>query len=237
MVKIGFICEGFTEFLLIQSPRFKQFLNSINLESVNTINAEGSGNLLPHNISGYIESLKRDGAEKIIILTDLDQDVCITKTKERIAAPADCILIIAVKQIESWFLASTPTMQALLKDDSFFFEFPERESIPFLTINSLLIEKTGRGAGRNMSGKTKLIKRLILLGLDNGTLVITLQVRGLKDNISSGNTKYLAADIVAVQPPQTLQVFYKPTYQQYHIPTEMSYTPYTHFLPSVIQRE
>lgn len=166
MVKIGFICEGFTEFFFLQSPEFKQLLNSINLELVNTINAEGSGNLLPHNISGYMERLKKDGAEKIIILTDLDQDICITKTKERISAPADCIVIIAVKQIESWFLACTSTMQALLRDDSFIFDFPENEEMPFLTINNLLLEKTGRGIGRNMSGKTKLIKRLLLLGLD-----------------------------------------------------------------------
>lgn len=166
MVKIGFICEGITEFLWLQSPEFKQFLTDIDLSLTNTINAEGSGNLLPHNIAGYIKQLKKDGAEKIVILTDLDEDVCITKTKERISAIEDSIVIIAVRQIESWFLACTPTMRALLKDNSFTFDFPEHEKAPFLTINNLLIEKTGRGIGRYMSGKVKLIKRLLSLGLD-----------------------------------------------------------------------
>jgi len=56
MVKIGFICEGITEFLWLQSPEFKQFLSSINLALTNTINAEGSGNFLPHNIAGILNS-------------------------------------------------------------------------------------------------------------------------------------------------------------------------------------
>ncbi|QEH40016.1 hypothetical protein [Chitinophaga sp. XS-30] len=43
-----------------------------------------------------------------------------------------------------------------------------------------------------------------------GTLVVTLQVRALKDGHPSGNRKYAAADIIAVQEPQTKQVFHKP---------------------------
>lgn len=104
--------------------------------------------------------------KKIVILTDLDENVCITKTKERISVIEDTTVVIAVRQIESWFLACTPTMCALLKDDSFSFDFPEREKVPFLTINNLLIEKTGRGIGRYMNGKVKLIKRLLPPGLD-----------------------------------------------------------------------
>ncbi|MVT10888.1 hypothetical protein [Chitinophaga tropicalis] len=70
-----------------------------------------------------------------------------------------------------------------------------------------------------------------------GTLVVTLQVRGLKDNLPSGNGRSLAADIVAVQPPQTGQVFHKPAYLQHPISNETSNTVYPHFLPFVIQRE
>ena len=68
----------------------------------------------------------------------------------------------------------------------------------------------------------------------NGTLVVTLQVRGMQDNIPSRNSRYLAADIVAVQPPQTLQVFHKPTYPQ---PQNISYTNFLHSQPSIILRE
>ncbi|HJT73083.1 MAG TPA: hypothetical protein VJ720_03670, partial [Chitinophaga sp.] len=68
----------------------------------------------------------------------------------------------------------------------------------------------------------------------NGSLVVTLQVRGMKDNIPSRNTRYLSADIVAVQPPQTLEVFHKQTYPQ---PQNISYINYTHSQPFIILRE
>lgn len=165
MVKIGFIVEGQTELILIQSTAFKNFLSHNNIELVNVINADGSGNLLPHNIEGYIQILEKSGAEKIFILTDLDRDICITKTKERISARPQDIVIIAVKTIEAWFLACTPVMQLLLDDMTFSFPEPEKEDVPFQTINDLLIHYTGRGIGR-AAGKIKLVTRLLKLGLD-----------------------------------------------------------------------
>ncbi|MDI9363949.1 MAG: hypothetical protein QM541_03285 [Flavobacterium sp.] len=63
MVKVGFICEGKTERKLLGSANFKSCLQSINLEQVDeVINAESSGNLLPHNIKVYTEGLKSKGA-------------------------------------------------------------------------------------------------------------------------------------------------------------------------------
>lgn len=166
MVKIGFICEGVTEQILLQSSTFKQFLKSINLESVPVIDAQGSGNLLPHNISGYILRLEKEGAEKIFILTDLDDDICITKTKQRINARQEDIVIIAVKKIESWFLACSAAMAALTKQPGFAFQTPEAEVRPFETINNLMIQHLGRGIGKGTGGKVKLITRLLEFGLD-----------------------------------------------------------------------
>jgi predicted ribonuclease YlaK len=175
MVKIGIICEGMTEFILMQSPAFRTFLTDNNIALVNTINAEGSGNLLPHNIAGYIQTLEKAGAERILILTDLDQDVCITKTKTRISARPQDIVIIAVKQIEAWFLACTTAMQALLRDPNFLFTFPEKETTPFKTINSLLVDKTGKGIGMHKSAKIRLINRLLSCGLDLSEAAIHLE--------------------------------------------------------------
>src|SRR5689334_2690998 len=124
MIKVGFIVEGDTEFILLKSTSFNKFLKKNNIELVNVINACGSGNLLPHNIGGYIQLLERNGAEKIVILTDLDQDVCITSTKDRIKSRPQDLIVIAVQQIESWFLACTPAMRQLLKTDDFFFPLP-----------------------------------------------------------------------------------------------------------------
>jgi hypothetical protein len=167
MIKIGFICEGFTERKLLESENFKNFLQSINIEIVNeVINAEGSGNLLPHNIFAYIERLKSKAAEKIIILTDLDDDICITNTKARIGATKNEIIIVAVKKIEAWFLACDSVMQKLLNDEDFQFENPELELNPFETIRQLKIEKTGRGFNKGTGGKINLLNNLLLLGLN-----------------------------------------------------------------------
>ena len=166
MVKIGFICEGDTEQILLLSDSFQQYLSSINLLAVNVINACGSGNLLPHNIGGYLESLEKTGAEVVVILTDLDDDICITRTKERIKSREQDVIIIAVKKIEAWFLANDIAMRSLLRNGLFSYTNPEGTLNPFETINSLMLEYTGRGIGRTSSGKIKLVKRLIDLGFD-----------------------------------------------------------------------
>ena len=166
MVKIGFICEGDTELILLLSKSFQDFLSSINLLAVNVINACGSGNLLPHNIGGYIESLEKAGAEVVVILTDLDDDICITRTKARIKPREKDVVVIAVKKIEAWFLANDIAMRSLLKNGQFSFNAPEGVANPYETINELLLKYTGRGIGRTSSGKIRLVTRLIYLGFD-----------------------------------------------------------------------
>jgi hypothetical protein len=138
MIKIGFICEGRTEQILLQSSSFEKLLASYNLESLPIINAEGSGNLLPHNIEGYLTRLEQQGAQMIVILTDLDEDICITETKKRISAREQDIVVIAVKKIEAWFLACSTTMQQILGQPGFHFANPENENDPFEKINALL---------------------------------------------------------------------------------------------------
>jgi len=161
MVKIGFICEGDTEQILLLSDNFQLYLSSINLQAVNVINAWGSGNLLPHNITGYLQSLEQAGAQVIFILTDLDDDVCITQTKSRIKAREQDIMIIAIKKIEAWFLANDNSMRTLLGDLQFSFPSPETELNPFEIINALLVKYKGRGVGRTSAGKIKLVRKLI----------------------------------------------------------------------------
>lgn len=167
MIKVGFICEGFTERKLIESENFKNFLQSINIEVVDeVINAEGSGNLLPHNIAAYIKRLKTKAAEKIVILTDLDDDICITNKKKSIPVGENEIVIIAVKKIEAWFLACDSMMQKLLNDENFQFKKPEEILNPFETIRQLKIEKTGRGFNKGSGGKINLLNNLLLAGLN-----------------------------------------------------------------------
>lgn len=153
MIKVGFICEGHTEKILLESAAFGHLLAKLKIEPLQVINAEGCDNLLPHNIVSYITILEEAGAQVIVILTDLDDDVCITKTINRISARPQNITVVAVKKIEAWFLACTPAMQRMLGQTDFSFPNPEGEKEPFETINGLLTAQFGRGIGKKTRGR------------------------------------------------------------------------------------
>ena len=157
MVKVGFICEGDTEKIIIESDSFKIFLKENNLQFVKALDATGNGNLLPKNITPFINNLLEEGVEKIFILTDLDEDRCITKTKERISAPSNIIVIIAVKKIESWFLADSNTLSLIFKEN-FSVENFENELDPRQVLKELFLKKTNRGIG---DSKPLFAKRMI----------------------------------------------------------------------------
>jgi hypothetical protein len=72
-----------------------------------------------------------------------------------------------------------------------------------------------------------------------GTLVITLQVRGIQKDGFSGNRQYLAADIIAVKEPKTRKPFKKRTYSLRTMaqPQISSDLTYTHAYLPIIQRE
>ena len=157
MKKVGFICEGETEKLLVDSPRFQQLLATCRLACVTPVlNVKGNGNLLPYNIEPFRNLLIANGAEKIIILTDLDEDQCLTFTKDRITHRPDQVICVAVKKIEAWWLADTPALSQLLKQH-YAFEFPEPENDPFQTIRSLMVQYAGRGIQSKLLLATKLL--------------------------------------------------------------------------------
>ena len=162
MVNVGFICEGYTELFILESQAFKNILNQLQLNSVGIINVEGNGNLLPHNLKSHRENLFTKGASVIFILTDLDQDQCITKTRLRITESENQIIIVAVKQIESWFLSDYTAMNTIFQGD-YAFEFPENEDVPFETIRTKYFEKFRRGlVGRNE--KKRLAQKMLNSG-------------------------------------------------------------------------
>lgn len=160
MVKVGFICEGDTERLIVESAKFQELLKQLEIICIHpVIDAKGNGNLLPEKIEPFRAILIRNGAEKIFILTDLDEDTCITSTKSRITEKLNQAIVVAVRTIEAWFLADSHTMSSLLKA-SHQMESPESEYNPFDKIRALCQEKTNRGVGT----KPSLAKRFIGLG-------------------------------------------------------------------------
>jgi hypothetical protein len=162
MVKIGFICEGATESILIESETFQKQLSKLNLDCIlPPIDVKGKDNLLPHRIEEHRESLNQFKPNFIIILTDLDENKCFTLTKDRIKPLETEIVIISVKQIESWFLADSILMSKLCKKN-ISYNYPENENVPINTINQLVKDSTGRGIG--IHSKTKFAKTAIRNG-------------------------------------------------------------------------
>jgi hypothetical protein len=146
MVKIGFIVEGATEKIILDSEGFRSFLAKHQIDFVpNIIDAVGNGNLLPKNIGPFISRLTDQGATVIFVLTDLDEDQCITLTKQRLELPVNHFAIVSVKQIESWFLADSEAMSGFLNSPNFLFDNPESVKDPFAEIQKLRKEKVGRG--------------------------------------------------------------------------------------------
>ncbi|WP_373512758.1 hypothetical protein [Persicitalea sp.] len=160
MVKIGFICEGTTEKKIVGSEKFQKYLSKLGIEIVGEIrDAGGNGNLLPQNLPEFTKPLIDKGAEKIVVLTDLDEDACISFTKNRITTDENRTIIVAVRQVESWFLADRFTLSSLLKEN-FDFENPEDQANPYEVLRVLFNEKRGRGCGT----KHILAKRMIKYG-------------------------------------------------------------------------
>ncbi|MDO8550044.1 MAG: hypothetical protein Q7S39_07845 [Ignavibacteria bacterium] len=148
-MKLGIIVEGDTEKILLSSEQFRELMNSLNIDYIEEIiNAEGAGNLLPHNLTAFVTALQQKGANKFLILTDLHDDSCYTITHQRIVPPSsDYILVIAKKHIETWFLADTNLLRNFFKKGNLFNEFPENEQNPFEYLSDLRVKYFQRGFG------------------------------------------------------------------------------------------
>lgn len=161
MVKVGFIVEGACEKIVIESAVFKDFLQRNDFELIEpVVDANGAGNLLPHNIEPFIGVLEANGAERLYILTDSD-GFPVEDVKERINHAKITTYFIAVKAIEAWFLADTQAMKKFLEIEDFAGEqFPEETpELPWDRI-SKIVKETGsaRGPGNKVGFAKKMIK-------------------------------------------------------------------------------
>ncbi len=160
MVRLGFIVEGKTEQILLESALFQQWLRQHELERVGTvIDAGGAGNLLPDNIGIYREELTELQATVVIILTDLDNNESVDSVKKQIGEHNGQIVIVAVRSIEAWFLADSTLLTQLIGAYTYF-ENPESHEQPFDCIQQLFVSQTGRGVGT----KPMLARRMLKYG-------------------------------------------------------------------------
>lgn len=166
MKKVGFICEGETEVSLLGSDMVKDLLDEMNIESVGEFDAGGRSKLInkDEDVEKKFQILSDKAAEKIFVLSDLEDDPCIRYYKERLFNySAMAANIVAVKAIEAWLLSDSKTLSVLLKG-RFHYDMPENTDIlPLNRLQEIFLEKTRRGLGIGYK-KPRTMKRFIRNG-------------------------------------------------------------------------
>ncbi len=151
MVKVGFIVEGDSEKILIESTEFRKWSGDQGLEICSpVINAKGGGNLLPHHIKPMLAQFARSQPDHILILTDLEGAADVETVKSRITTEHTNLIFIAVKALEAWFLADTDAMRRWLKAPEFFEPTPEQTpGMPWERLKEVAKAHGSQGPGSN----------------------------------------------------------------------------------------
>lgn len=94
MTRYGFIVEGECEQLLVEYDNFRAWATKHGFEICEpVISVNGGGNLCPHNIEAFIKTCRNLAhPDKIVLLTDLECEPCVTATKDRIGNEGLCIV-------------------------------------------------------------------------------------------------------------------------------------------------
>ena len=158
--KIGFIVEGGSEKIIIESPQFRAFLNKHGYELVTpVIDAEGGGNLLPQNIEEFISRLEQKQVDAIYVLTDLEDELHIETVRQRVRHTKITFAFIAVKALEAWYLADTDAMNTWLGTQDFYESEPEKTvGKPWDRLKEIAAEKGKRGPGQKISFAKRITK-------------------------------------------------------------------------------
>ncbi len=159
MVKVGFIVEGDSERTVIESAAFEQFLKDHDFELVRpVIDAKGGGNLLPQNIGAFIDRLRQEEAEHIVVLTDLENEASTEVVKKRIENEHITVIFVAVKALEAWFLADTQAMRTWLGDDAFDEPHPENTiHMPWDRLKQIAAQLGKRGPANKVRFAQKMV--------------------------------------------------------------------------------
>lgn len=164
MVKIGFIVEGKTEKVLVQSKEFQDWCSTVGIEIVEpVVDAGGSGNLLPQNMKNYLIAIRKNNPVKIVVLTDSEEEPSVDKIRNRIVPSAASsgldFVFIAVKAVEAWFLADSVALAKWLKEDNYVEPEPEKTvGMPWDRLKELAQIRGIRSPG---SSKPAFAKRFI----------------------------------------------------------------------------
>lgn len=160
MVKVGFIVEGASERIVVESEMFRHLCRLAGFELVTpVVDAQGGGNLLPQNIDAFISRLENADAQHIFVLTDLEDEASVTDVRDRISDARINTTFVAVKALEAWYLADTKAMNNWLGISDFYEENPEATADkPWNRLKEIAADLGKRGPGNKVAFTKKLVK-------------------------------------------------------------------------------
>ncbi|MCD4729894.1 MAG: DUF4276 family protein [Bacteroidales bacterium] len=155
MSKVGFIVEDKPYQKFIESENFIELLSNLNVELTGVHKSpNGRDCFFSENgdIQSFVKILKDKETDYIFILIDKEDDPCISFSKGRIHVYEQNIQIniIAVKAIESWFLADSETLSCIFNVNNYQYNDPEgMTEKPFEILKSEFIKnREGRGISK-----------------------------------------------------------------------------------------
>jgi len=160
VVRLGFIVEGDSEKIVVESAAFQMWAEKNNITVIRpVINAKGGGNLLPQNIEPMVAILKKSQPDHIIILTDLETEPNEAHVRQRIGDTYTNLIFIAVKALEAWYLADSQAMQQWLNVDEFYEDHPqETPAMPWDRLGEIAKNLNRRGTGPS---KVKFAEKIV----------------------------------------------------------------------------
>ncbi|QKZ14797.1 hypothetical protein [Spirosoma sp. KUDC1026] len=156
-MKLGIICEGESEPFILDTVEFRQLIAQYDLELVGVTQAGGKKEYEAERINKHRQILLDRGAERIIVLVDLDTDACITLTKQQISPFPDQTVIVAVKEFENWYLADSHALSQFLGVLTTI-ELPEEDSDAITTMIDM--GRTAKAFARYRKSKVLLAKNM-----------------------------------------------------------------------------
>lgn len=159
-IKVGFIVEGGSEKIIVESQQFRTLLTQYGFELVTpVIDAKGGGNLLPKNIDVFIQRFASKDVHRIFVLTDLEDEDSVQTVRERIAHESIDFSFIAVKALEAWYLADSTAINNWLEITDFNEIQPEQtQGKPWDRLKEIANERGKRGPGQKISFAKKITK-------------------------------------------------------------------------------
>ena len=160
MVRLGFIVEGDSEKIVVESAAFQAWAAHNDMTVIRpVINAKGGGNLLPQNIEPMVATLQQFKPDHIIILTDLETEPNEAHVRQRIGDTYTNLIFIAVKALEAWYLADSQAMQQWLNVDEFYEDHPqETPAMPWDRLGEIAKNLNRRGTGPS---KVKFAEKIV----------------------------------------------------------------------------